>query len=731
MGKAAYQTEQAMKQMKKDAEAMGKAMGAMAVVAAGGLAVMVKMTIDAADNLRDMSQKTGIAVETLNGLGFAAGQAGGSLETMVGAAGKLNKSISEAAGGNKEISEAFKALGIAVLDAEGNLKKADVVMAEVADKFETFQDGPEKAALALRIFSKAGADMIPLLNDGGAAMRENTEYAQKYSGMTTELANASDNFNDTMGKLTLQQTGFANEMTKAVLPILQAVADETLNAAEQSNMFATAAAAVRIVLQTLVVTGSEVAFTFRGVGDSIGLMIAMDQAMLSGDFKGARAMGTAAKESWAEARASHDKFIASVMAAPVAPAAEFGGIKLSEQGGWGGKPNAPRLGGTGSASAKGAGKDLDADFKAYMKGLEGQIQKTQELTVVEKLLADIRGGSLTVSGQQQQTLTALAATIDKEKELVETLKIKRDVAMAMGDAVSKDNEEYQKQAAQNTANVEQIRVGLLSEVDQESLAHELRLAELQTFHDLKLENVTQANALMEAETARHAETLASMELESAQTMLGLAQSSAGQLYSALKDAGLEQTALGKAMFFAQKAIQVATIIVNTEVAAAAAQAGMIAAAGATAAVSGPAGPAIIAAGIAAGAAYAATTRVLGYATAGIVAGTALSGAREKGGSVWGGGAFLVGEKGPEIFKPSGSGTIVPNSQIGGGGEAMKLTIVNNTSVPIGQVTEQRISPTERALIIQEAVGATAAQFGDPNSKTSRAMGRNFNAQRTR
>ncbi len=65
------------------------------------------------------------------------------------------------------------------------------------------------------------------------------------------------------------------------------------------------------------------------------------------------------------------------------------------------------------------------------------------------------------------------------------------------------------------------------------------------------------------------------------------------------------------------------------------------------------------------------------------------------------------------------------------GAPMTLTIVNNTSARIGQVTEQRISPTERALIIQEAVSATAAQFSDPNSKTSRAMGRNYITQRSR
>lgn len=44
----------------------------------------------------------------------------------------------------------------------------------------------------------------------------------------------------------------------------------------------------------------------------------------------------------------------------------------------------------------------------------------------------------------------------------------------------------------------------------------------------------------------------------------------------------------------------------------------------------------------------------------------LAGARADGGPVMAGGSYLVGERGPEIFTPSGSGTIIPNHALGGG-----------------------------------------------------------------
>ena len=46
-------------------------------------------------------------------------------------------------------------------------------------------------------------------------------------------------------------------------------------------------------------------------------------------------------------------------------------------------------------------------------------------------------------------------------------------------------------------------------------------------------------------------------------------------------------------------------------------------------------------------------------------GVGIQGARASGGSVMGGGSYLVGERGPEIFTPSSSGMITPNSGIGG------------------------------------------------------------------
>ena len=107
--------------------------------------------------------------------------------------------------------------------------------------------------------------------------------------------------------------------------------------------------------------------------------------------------------------------------------------------------------------------------------------------------------------------------------------------------------------------------------------------------------------------------------------------------------------------------------------------------------------------------------------------------RATGGFVNQGSEYTVGENGPEKFIPKQTGSIVPNHDLAksNSSEPLKLTIINNTSAPIGRVTERQISPTERALVIEDAVAAVAASLHDPNHKVSKSFGQNFSTQRRR
>lgn len=199
-------------------------LGSLVPLATGaGLAAMAKGAIDAADNMNDLSQKTGVSVESLSKFQQAANASGTSIEGVGAAMIKLNKGL---AAGTGPAADALKALGLSATDASGKLKTTDAVMLEVADKFKAMPDGANKTALALQLFGKAGADMIPLLNGGSKAITDLS------ATMTGEFAKGADNLNDKLAALQGKMLQLGVTIGTALMPVLNVIADLVLKAAE-------------------------------------------------------------------------------------------------------------------------------------------------------------------------------------------------------------------------------------------------------------------------------------------------------------------------------------------------------------------------------------------------------------------------------------------------------------------------------------------------------------------
>jgi len=180
-----------------------------------GLAAFGKRSIDAADNLNDLSQRTGVGVETLDKFGKAANDSGSSLDEVAKAMGKLAKGIVDPA---SKANEALKSIGVSSTDASGKVRGVDAVMLDLADKFSKMPNGVEKTALAMEIFGKSGANIIPMLNEGKTALG-------KYSAtIDKDMAAAADKFNDSINKVTASISGPFNQAITALLPTITELA---------------------------------------------------------------------------------------------------------------------------------------------------------------------------------------------------------------------------------------------------------------------------------------------------------------------------------------------------------------------------------------------------------------------------------------------------------------------------------------------------------------------------
>ena len=247
----------------------------------GGLGAIVKRSIDAGDELFNLQAKTGIAANALIGIGNAAKLADVDMATLGKGITKLNINLVNAAQGNEDLARKFEALGVTVKDAEGKVVPADQALKQIADRFADMPDGAQKAAAAVALFGKAGADLIPLLNDGAAAM---DKFTYKVSD---DFAARSDLFNDTITTLEIKTQGFALELTDALLPSLQSILEvfgDLFNTEQDwSSLFTVIIGGFRVVAA---VTYATIKLVDVLIKSNVAYYTAIGKA-LKGDFVGA------------------------------------------------------------------------------------------------------------------------------------------------------------------------------------------------------------------------------------------------------------------------------------------------------------------------------------------------------------------------------------------------------------------------------------------------------------
>lgn len=177
--------------------------GLSATAAAAGLFAITKSAADYGDQLDNLSMRTGIAVEDLAKLQWAAKMSDTSTEALTKGVTNLSNLMVAAAGGAKESGALFEKYGISVRNADGTMRSAFDVLADIADVFSIMPDGVEKTALATEFFGKKlGIELIPLLNEGGAGLKALGDEAERLGlVMSGEQAKAAAEFNDNLDRM--------------------------------------------------------------------------------------------------------------------------------------------------------------------------------------------------------------------------------------------------------------------------------------------------------------------------------------------------------------------------------------------------------------------------------------------------------------------------------------------------------------------------------------------------
>jgi len=178
----------------------------------------------AGDQLNKMAARTGVAVEALSALKFAAEQSGSSIEELETGIKRMQRAIADAQNGSKSAADALARVGLSVDDLIGLSPEEQFVA--IADALSNVADATTRAALAQQLFGRSGTMLLPLINGGAAGIRALTDEAEELGiVMSTEAAQAAADFTDAWNRGKQSVLGLSREIAAAVIPSFTALVE--------------------------------------------------------------------------------------------------------------------------------------------------------------------------------------------------------------------------------------------------------------------------------------------------------------------------------------------------------------------------------------------------------------------------------------------------------------------------------------------------------------------------
>jgi hypothetical protein len=212
----------------------GSALGSAAATGArvgGAVAIgAVAGTVAIASKIRaemDRAAKSAnLTVEEFSRLKHAARLSGTSIEAVEKGSRKLQEGLSKAKP-SAEFRSGLKALGVQAKDLEKVSPEKRLQL--IADGLQKVEDDAIKTEIAVRLFGKGGAEMVPLLQNGGAALQamgdEAAELGLVFSG---DAAAAAERLGDAQQKLGDAVKGTLTEAFASIVPLLADLAEKAV-----------------------------------------------------------------------------------------------------------------------------------------------------------------------------------------------------------------------------------------------------------------------------------------------------------------------------------------------------------------------------------------------------------------------------------------------------------------------------------------------------------------------
>lgn len=413
---------ESLKSMKEMVEAIGVAMLAERLVEAG------KSAAEFGDKIQQATQKTGMSAESLQGLGFAARMSDVDFQSLSVGMEHLSRAMLQTQQGSLQSAAAFQSVGISAQQLKS--MSMDEVLAKVADRFHATKDGATKTALAMQLFGRSGAELIPMLDQGSSGINALTAKAKQLGiVMSDEAVRQSAEFADKMKELSASAEATTRNLMGELMPAMNKIIDAFLQGSSHGGMLKEMFRKIGDGAVWLTGFIAKLAATVDALGKTIAMVAAVVSHPLS-----AKSIFEQWKADVDDLQTKTNKFLATLNAAPQkSPESESEGAtgtgtlaayKTSHHGTGGSKSHMSeyeqRL-----ADAKVYYQQTN-DLRQYSKQQEIQywqdVLETEKVSATDRLAIQRRVSSLRLEEMKKDAA-------DREKLAEEAIQASRDRAL--------------------------------------------------------------------------------------------------------------------------------------------------------------------------------------------------------------------------------------------------------------------------------------------------------------
>jgi hypothetical protein len=343
--------------------------GLGAALSVGAIVAWSKSVLDAAESLHNLSQETGSSVENLSRLANQAKISGTNFDTIRIAIERLAAGIGGTEDSTTKTAQALKFLGITARDPAQALN-------DIALKLDKFSDGAGKAAIARDLFGRGGVQMIATLHEIAAAQDQAATSNDKQIDGAVKLSEA-------YRALTVNSTALRDAFLNDVVPAISIMVEKFKDAKSVGGDFI-GSLKVFANLNPFGSAEDDVSRLNKEIGD-LQQSIAKIKAQGATKLFGFEIPSTADTSNLEANLATATKALAAARKSLISE------LNLADSGIDRGFDSGkkPDLLYTGNQKPTGP-----SEAERYLDSLQKQFEKLQGLTVAEQALRDIEEGRI-------------------------------------------------------------------------------------------------------------------------------------------------------------------------------------------------------------------------------------------------------------------------------------------------------------------------------------------------